>query len=154
MKRASASDLSLDLLLTVLEERSPIQTLLSGLTCSQCKSQTIIYIFQCALRFVEQHTSPCSWQRHRLHALLGPLYLESLQCLPEVERYSPSFRQKDATPPRTAELLLASTLWGDPSWCAHQKAINGRAERLIRTIEELSMICHEVLRSVDEHTED
>ena len=48
---------------------------------SMCREYALKQLFSLALRWCELHTGPLSWQRRRLYALLGPMYLEAATLL-------------------------------------------------------------------------
>lgn len=113
MRRRHASDLSpAQSLLAELRALTPPclhQTPLSSphLSPLSATSSSLPYawalreLFSAGLRYCEQHTTPRSWQRRRLYALLGPMYLEVVSDL------------DTSSPP--AELLSAAQAWEESS---------------------------------------
>ena len=82
----------------------------------RCYEYAIKRLFSLALQWCEQNTQATSWQRRRLYALLGPMYLEATALL-----------QQDSP---THELLSDYPTWSEQLPCAtcHQALIRSSLE--------------------------
>lgn len=121
---------------------SPVQSLISQISCQSCQDFAIETHFRQALIVIKSQINLDSWQNKRLLALLSPMYLEVKNRSLSIEDESTNIRAVSRN-----ELLLEYKLshLKKYSACSHRAALQAEDESFSIALVELKKIFNEVL---------